>query len=179
MPNWCECDLEISGPVERVREFLEFAKGEDASGSSLFDFNRFVPYPERFDEQDRINRAWLDEKPWEERTEEERESSDAKDGFNSGGYQWCVENWGTKWDAKEPRVDEQYEQDRELEAMVMFETAWSPPLPVIKRAAELYPDISFTLKYFERGACYNGMYCCEGGEVVYDESGPYFGDRGG
>ena len=60
-----------------------------------------------------------------------------------------------------------------------FETAWGPPLPVVKTASELFPDLVFSLRYFERGAAFNGCYRCEAGEVTFDESGPYFGDRGG
>src|SRR5512135_2765813 len=55
---------------------------------------------------------------------------------------------------------------------VHFDTAWSPPKPVIKRAAELYPALRFELRYFDCGCCFNGLFCCSGGEVVTDESGP-------
>lgn len=178
MPNWCECDLTIEGPTVRVREFLEFARNRDEAEPSDFDFNRFIPYPEEWEEMDRV--AALARIRWQELPPEERERTPwPKDGYNSGGYEWCVENWGTKWNAKEPRVEEQYEHEGELTALVMFETAWSPPLPVVKKASELFPDLAFTLKYFEAGAAYNGRYRCEGGAVTYDKSGPYFGDRGG
>src|SRR3954469_22023889 len=58
MPNWCECDLEISGPTATVRQFLEFAKGGEGDeqyqgGPSPFDFNRFIPYPREWGRMDR------------------------------------------------------------------------------------------------------------------------------
>ena len=63
--------------------------------------------------------------------------------------------------------------------MIHFDTAWSPPLPVVRKAAELFPSLSFELRYFECGDGFNGLFCCREGEVDFDESGPYFGDRGG
>ena len=63
--------------------------------------------------------------------------------------------------------------------MFYFDTAWSPPVPVIRKAAELFPSLSFELRYFESRGRFNGMLCCSRGGVDYDECGPYFGDRGG
>jgi hypothetical protein len=41
MPNWCECDLNISGSKEEVEKFLETVK----TGGNVFDFNQIIPYP--------------------------------------------------------------------------------------------------------------------------------------
>lgn len=146
MPNWCENDLTVEGPKEAIEEFMAFAEGE-----SPFDFERFVPRPERY------------------------RSGDLDD------FDWCIENWGTKWNAfhvsrgdPEPGLT-----DDTIEVVYNLDTAWSPPLPVIQKASELFPLLSFELRYFECGGGFNGMLCCRGGEVTYDESGPYFGDRGG
>ena len=66
-----------------------------------------------------------------------------------------------------------------LEVVFHFDTAWSPPTPVIKNAAERFPALTFELRYFECGDCFNGLFCCSGGAVVTDKSGEYFGSRGG
>ena len=42
-------------------------------------------------------------------------------------YDWSLAHWGTKWDACEPEVNG---------ATVMFETAWSCPLPVLRELAK-------------------------------------------
>lgn len=47
-------------------------------------------------------------------------------------YDWCVENWGTKWNA--------YENEQIDEDTIKFETAWSSPEPVIAKLAKMYPD---------------------------------------
>lgn len=97
MPNWCENDLYVRGRPEELKKFVEFAKGEEA-----FDFNKFIPYPEKFRELDeraeKLN-ALLTKKP-EELTPEEaaiilkHDGRRIRDGYNQGGYDWCVQNWG-------------------------------------------------------------------------------------
>lgn len=175
MPNWCECDLTVSGPTGRVEEVLEFSKGED----SAFDFNRFIPYPEEFEKMDEAAEAWEREnlsKPgidWCDRP---------KSGFASGGYDWCVRHWGTKWTAH--WVTNDPPQVWKVAAgyttvAIQFETAWSPPLPVIQKAAELFPELELDLRYFECGVQVNGVFLCREGQVVANEAGEYFGWRGG
>ena len=39
-------------------------------------------------------------------------------------YAWCVLNWGTKWDADVSEIERMDDNT----ALVVFETAWSPPL---------------------------------------------------
>jgi len=183
MPNWCENDLAVEGPKEVIEEFLKFAAGAagenplDDEGSP-FDFNRFVAYPEEFRRIDEIVEAWLKEhagRPdydWRLRP---------KDGFNSGGYEWCYANWGTKWPASRVELEGPVTgyDGKTVEVVFHFDTAWSPPKPVIEKAAQLYPALRFELRYFECGCCFNGLFRCSAGEVESDESGPYFGDRGG
>ena len=149
-----------------------------AAGESPFDFNRVIPYPQEFRRLDEIAKAW-------DREHEGRADYDwfarPKDGFNSGGYEWRVKHWGTKWPAACVQVESPVTgyDGKTVKVVFHFDTAWSPPTPVIKRAAELYPALRFELRYFERGAQFNGQLCCSGGAVECDESGPYFGDRGG
>ena len=48
-------------------------------------------------------------------------------------YDWCIENWGTKWNAYENAT---IDQDT-----ISFETAWSFPEPVIVQLSKMYPDL--------------------------------------
>ena len=104
-----------------------------------------------------------------------------KDGFNSGGYDWCLQNWGTKWGICDSEKQEEYgwEGKEDKEVMYKFQTAWSPPNPIILRMSKLFPDLEFEMRYFEGGGGFNGIYRCKNGEVQRDEQGDYFGDRGG
>lgn len=175
MPNWCENELEITGSrkeLERLRKFVmsDFnstyvlsrdgkTKNDDHNPDDwVFDFNSVIPYPEKYARQDL----------------EAKSNPKKKDGYNNGGYEWCVKNWGTKWDAcdaKWERIDDRL--------FYSFNTAWSPPLPVIRKLIGLFPKLEFELTYYEGGMAFQGKYGGKGGEVITDEQSKYDGDRGG
>jgi hypothetical protein len=104
-------------------------------------------------------------------------------------YRWRLEHWGTKWQPDTFQVEGAEVSEAglvgipvyggEAEVMVAFDTANYPPLPVILAMSRTFPTLRFELRYFECGCRINGMYVCEGGEVQADETGAYFGYRGG
>ena len=61
-------------------------------------------------------------------------------------YDWCVENWGTKWDIFDI-VHASLEGDT---LTVSFSTAWSPPIPAVEKAADTYGFV-WTLSWLEEG----------------------------
>lgn len=50
-------------------------------------------------------------------------------------YNWCVENWGTKWNV-EDEVQVEYDSKNE-EYIICFDTAWDPPRGIIKAFADM------------------------------------------
>ena len=77
-------------------------------------------------------------------------------------YGWCIENWGTKWEANDSHV---YDQD------IHFETAWGPPKPWLEKVAEKYTSLSFTLRYAECGMDFSGLIEYQNGECITNEDG--------
>jgi len=65
-------------------------------------------------------------------------------------YGWRVENWGTKWEGYYGRFNGDQTE-------FSFSTAWSPPLPVIKKLAEITGQ-TFILGYIEEGMFFCGKY---------------------
>lgn len=63
-------------------------------------------------------------------------------------YDWCVDNWGTKWDCDVYHSDEKG---------IGFSTAWSPPIGAIKTLAIL-TGRDFRLTYVEEGMDFCGEY---------------------
>ena len=72
------------------------------------------------------------------------------------------DKWGTKWVGYDITIGE---------STIDFFTAWSPPLPVIKKLAELHKDFVFRLEYYETGIAFRGVYTAkwQGGEVLTDD----------
>jgi hypothetical protein len=79
-------------------------------------------------------------------------------------YGWRVENWGTKWDGYEGRFNDD-------QTAFSFCTAWSPPLPIVKKLAEITGQ-TFVLGYIEEGMFFCGKYTASP-EEDYDE---YYND---
>lgn len=114
MPNWAENELTITGPnVQKVLETIrsDAAEREDAR---ILDFNRIIPYPEEYraldqrahEYEQKLNAITTDDPERQAKLEAlgaeygvEPGTPWLKDGYNSGGYDWCCESWGTKWNA--------------------------------------------------------------------------------
>ena len=75
-------------------------------------------------------------------------------------YDWRVQNWGTKWGGYDGRFSDD-------QTAFSFCTAWSPPLPIIKKLAELTGQ-TFVLGYIEQGMFFCGKYTA-GREFDHDE----------
>jgi|WetSurSiteA1Bulk_404760.scaffolds.fasta_scaffold00108_11 hypothetical protein len=187
MPNWCENDLYVKGGKEDIEAFIDFCKGKDDEGVEVnFDFNQFIPYPDTFKLQDGERDKWIKENSIEESSPSGnisaflklKEGSDwkdcPKDGYNTGGYEWCCKNWGTKWNVGTADFER-----TKGGVTITFSTAWAPPIPVIQAMGDKFPDLTFTLKYYEQGMAFQGIYQVSNGEVDFAEEKPYRGSRGG
>jgi hypothetical protein len=69
-------------------------------------------------------------------------------------YEFHLGEWGCKWDIDDPQVTEVTDKEIQLD----FDTAWSPPISIIDKLEERFPDASFSLMYFEPGCCFAGEY---------------------
>lgn len=69
-------------------------------------------------------------------------------------YDWRIENWGTKWDAYD-QTSEETDNGNTGTGNYTFNTAWAPPIPVIRRLAIIFPDIAFTWKWADEDYGHN------------------------
>lgn len=53
-------------------------------------------------------------------------------------FDWSVEHWGTKWNSCDASWDGN---------TCTFLTAWSAPIPIFRKLAEMFPDIAFDVEY--------------------------------
>ena len=155
MPNWCNNELVVSGKKKDVEEFCKKVRGDEA----VLDFNKIIPYPKHF--------AKADAEAGKERKKGLKKYSEIKDGYNSGGYEWCCANWGTKWNACNVIFEDRFNYNNYNEIGIYFRTAWDPPLPVIKKIIELFPKLGFD---FQWGGGYEmrhrGVVSGKGGEIT-------------
>ena len=169
MPNWAENDLIVRGPKKDMEKMVEECFS-DEDGAKCPDFNKIVPYPTKFSDMDKAAEPIMDAI-----MKGTHKGPMPKDGFNSGGYDWCIKNWGTKWDAKDARKFSVSANTLK----VTFDTAWSPPKPVILALAKKYPTLEITLKSYEAGMQYKALLKLKGDKVIADGSSDYNGNRGG
>lgn len=116
MPNHITNTISIS--LKEGTDADEFLKKLRGTGEEdIIDFNAIIPPP------DNMFSGNLGA--------DEREQC-AREGIPNW-YDWQVENWGTKWNA--------YDQNCNFDAKygvldIKFDTAWSPPVPIIEALRE-------------------------------------------
>lgn len=53
-------------------------------------------------------------------------------------YDWCIDNWGTKWNARECEIGDNF---------LEFETAWDAPFPIVEELSRRFPELTFGHEY--------------------------------
>ncbi|HEY1292850.1 MAG TPA: hypothetical protein VGJ60_07225 [Chloroflexota bacterium] len=199
MPNHCESDLIVTGPAEQIDEFL--AKHVVKDDGTVLDLNTIRPYPQELAELDRAEREWssgyeaaraaagegdsplpreLSMAVYQEYVRQHGERP--KDGFNSGGYDWCVKNWGTKWGCYHQGYTGKPPLRRTSRGRVElhFSTAWGPfDTGLLEEVSTKFPALKFKMDSYERGMGFQCHVVVEGGEIADETSGDYHGSRGG
>lgn len=160
MPNHVSQDLRVSGDKKSLEEFFVYVQKNDSiENDSLLNANKVIPYPQEFSLKDKLGKI-------------AREQGDYffKDGFNSGGYEWCIENWGSKWGIYDAIIVKNNLLNSGYKRFLLFKfnTAWSAPLPLIVKMGEMFPSLTFKLKYYERGMGFAGVFVVKGKEILED-----------
>ena len=78
-------------------------------------------------------------------------SQDDEQDFKCNWRSWHIENWGTKWNAYDC-----YCKIENGKAIIVFDTAWSVPYPVIAAFANTF-IIPFEHSYFDEGHDFWGI----------------------
>jgi hypothetical protein len=88
----------------------------------------------------------------------------------SDSYNWCINNWGTKWDAYHQGGPPLIQGESHDASMVYtFDTAWSPPQPVMIALAEKCPHVRIRHTYVEEGMAFGGVDVFEDGLHVGED----------
>ena len=152
MPNWCNnyLVLEHEDPA-----MIERAKKAFADGRLLAEF---VPVPESL----HIVAGCVGDPDEQKKLEEDTAKNIEVHGYGNW-YDFCVNEWGTKWDVG--GEGDQASQDSPTDLRMNFDSAWAPPIA----AMEKFQDLGFKVKlvYWESGMCFCGLYD-ENGDDYFD-----------
>ena len=157
MPNWCNNTLEITheDPAMIARVKQAFADGR------LLD--EFVPVPKSL--QIVAGRVGDDSDPKQIELEAQEKANLETHGYSTW-YDFCVNEWGTKWDIGGDGMEPH--DDGPNRTTLAFDSAWAPPVA----AMEKFQDLGFSVRlyYYEPGMGFCG---------IYDENGDDYYDIGG
>ena len=159
MPNWCNNTLELvhEDPAMIARAKAAFKRGEL--------LNEFIPVPEDL----HIVAGSVGEKGSPEQTElEAKEDANLKAHGYATWYDFCVNEWGTKWDVGGgDGIDHTMEDDGGHRLSVSFESAWAPPCAAYEKLVELGFEVRAF--YYEPGMAFAGVW--DNGSDDYYEYG--------
>jgi hypothetical protein len=150
MPNWCHNYMTVTGPADEVARFKQTCiriayEGEPAQ----LDFNAIAPMPEIFAD-DPGERWFANPDAPENRDAVMEQKARETRCLEATGFahtiDWAIEHWGTSWNACHFHVTGPDEPDR---YECMFDTAWSPPVPIWEKMGEMFPALDFTLSGHE------------------------------
>lgn len=139
MPNWCENNITISGPAEKIETIYNTMKAKKQFLEVL------VPAPENM---------WRD-----------AIGSEDKKRLNEQGipnwYDWQTANWGTKWEIDEEQIERVgFEKRKDGTASIGLYalTAWSPPITAMENFLSENEDCSARVAYLEEGNDFSGIW---------------------
>lgn len=149
MPNWCMNELIVSGKAKDIAVFKAQAHRPGGKDGCELDFciSRFIPIPEEL-------------KGTQSPVAKPNPTLKKKYGADNW-YDWCCNNWGTKWDVEGAAAGVS-----KGKLGYTFDSAWSPPTQAIEKISEMYPNLKFVLHFSEEGMGFEGTQEFLAGEMT-------------
>lgn len=145
MPNWCMNTIAVSHEdPEMIQRFIT-SLGEGKL------FEEFIPIPQEIKDTTAPNTA----------SQEQIDALIEKYGY-SDWYDYCTNEWGTKWDVEGEGIVSPDGKDIDG----FFDSAWAPPLYAYEKLAAL--GFQIEAYYFEPGCCFCGKWTNELGDEYYE-----------
>jgi hypothetical protein len=155
MPNWCNNSVVITHDFP---EMIARAKTAFEAGRLL---DEFIPVPKAL--IDTVSGSFSDDE--EQRKLKEQSAANLATYGYANWYDFCVNEWGTKWDIGNDGEC----QDVENGLQLTFDSAWSPPVEAYKRLEE--QGFHIEAMYYEPGVAFCGEYTTGLGENTIDIEG--------
>ena len=167
MPNWCANSLKLVATTaeseKKLAEIVSELERAKCAGENPVIFGLIKPVPEAL----MITAGYLGDTV-EQAALVAKEKENLKTYGYKNWYDFCIGEWGTKWDAK-TEYDESYTIEGN-EVTIFFDTAWAPPMQIYYALEEMGFQVEAT--YVEQGVGYIGFYSngvdnCEKMEQFY------------
>ena len=131
MPNWCNNNISISGPIETIRTLWEQATAEGEDNGLL---DAMMPMPK------------------------ELEGTTAPSEDGNDWYSWRVNNWGTKWEVSTEGLEFTDNEDGTASIDGWFDSAWAPPVGAYEHFSDMMDNCSLSASYYEPGMDFAGFW---------------------
>lgn len=155
MPNWTQNRVVITGEEADVNALVTAVKSEE----SPFDFDRIIPLPKELEipagSDMSIGLEFLqkhpdgkprqgEEPPTEKQLDLGRKALENIRKYGSASwYDWCINNWGTKWNAAMVNVL----RESPNRVVFTFDTAWAAPLPIAEALVSQFGKVWIEWRY--------------------------------
>jgi hypothetical protein len=153
MPNWCANSLKLVATTpdseKKLTEIVQELARAKTAGENPVIFGLIKPVPEAL----MITAGYLGDTV-EQAALVAKEKENLKTYGYKNWYDFCIGEWGTKWDAK-TEYDESYTIEGN-QLTIFFDTAWSPPMQIYYALEEMGFEVEAT--YVEQGVGYIGYY---------------------
>ena len=158
MPNYVTNILEIYSEKKNNQEIIDFL--DEHVKDNYFDFNTIIPEPKTEDECPKIYNLNIYNDNFNNVTTLHPPDSDNK-WFN--WYEWRIDHWNTKWNScgtqyidYEKILKEGVTISKPL--IIVFDTAWHQPEPVILKLFQLHPELHIQWTYYSTENGKSGSY---------------------
>lgn len=156
MPNWCDNYVEVS---HKDRSRMVLLRRAFRQGRML---SYIHPIPD--DLQITAGRLGSDDNPEQIALRDAEQRNRGRYGY-ANWYDFCVGEWGTKWDVGERGGDS---KTGPLSLSLSFQSAWAPPIQIYEKMKDMGYEVH--ARYHEPGMCFVGAWE-DGTDIYFDYSG--------
>jgi hypothetical protein len=151
MPNWCSNNLVLTheDPAMIKRAYDALERGEF--------LEEFIPVPQQL----KIVAGRVSDEADQAKLEADTKRNLEELGYGNW-YDYCVGEWGTKWDVGEQGNSDIHPDGKMLHTF--FDSAWSPPVNAYEKLVEM--GFGVEAMYHEGGMAYAGIWENDNDEYV-------------
>lgn len=162
MPNWCSNSVQVAGSKEFIQGL--------AAAATAGEFCKFIkPVPVAL--IDTTAGSFSDTA--EQAAQDLREKSNLNEYGYRNWYDFCVAEWGTKWDVGGEDTYVEVTKDSAAEDKwylnFSFDSAWAPPIEIYEAIAEAGHEIE--AYYYEPGMAFCGKFTNAAGDECFNITG--------